>query len=205
MSSEYLGGNIKPFRELLQLLLSNTVLAANDPGPQLIWPGEDRDSAILTGRGRPPQPLPLRNGAFLKLAIGLFIDRPTKRVKVSDSAYQYQMDADPNSKAWIFRYDYIRDPAIRYQATTQYPYPHAHLQVNADLLVKAELPKKSLSRVHFPTRRMPFEGVIRLLAEQDQFGVPCAQPASLWRPLLSEAEAQFLAVAHEAPLGPSAG
>jgi hypothetical protein len=141
------------------------------------------------------------------LAIGLFIaDTPDgRRVKVSDSAYQYQLDADPDSKAWVFRYDYIRDPSTRYKTSEPYPYPQAHLQVNGNLAVKATLPKGSLAHVHFPTRRMPLEGIIRLLAEREQFGVPCAESPDVWRPLLTAAEAEFLSIAHDAPLGPVGG
>jgi hypothetical protein len=140
------------------------------------------------------------------MAIGLFIENTPngKRVKVSDSAYQYQADADPDTKNWIFRYDYIRDPSAMYKGSQPYPYPQAHLQINAELVVgDIRPPKGSLAHVHFPTRRMPFEGIIRLLAEAEQFGVPCADPPEVWRPLLATAEAEFLAIAHDAPLGPA--
>ena len=113
------------------------------------------------------------------------------------------LDSDPDTKAWIFRYDYIRDPARRYKDSQPYPYPQAHLQVNGDLVTKIRLPRGSLSHIHFPTRRMPLEGIIRLLAEEEQFGVPSAEPPEVWRSLLSMAEAEFLAIAHDAPLGPS--
>lgn len=140
------------------------------------------------------------------MAIGLFIEGTPegRRVKVSDSAYQYQVDPDPDTKNWIFRYDYIRDPSAVYKESEPYPYPQAHLQINAELTIAGiPLPKGSLSHVHFPTRRMPLEGVIRLLAEEEQFGVPCADRPEIWRPLLATAEGEFLAIAHDAPLGPS--
>lgn len=190
----------------MQLLLSHTILEAHHPGPGLYWPTGRRDRADLAGRGKPQEPLPLRDGRFLKVGIALFIADTDKgrRVKVSDSAYQYQADPDPNTKNWIFRYDYIRDPTARYNDSQPYPYPQAHLQINAELLVgDIKLPKGSLDHIHFPTRRMPLEGIIRLLAEEQQFGIPCADPPDIWRPLLSAAEAEFLPIAHEAPLGPS--
>jgi len=91
-----------------------------------------------------------------------------------------------------------------YKGSQPYPYPQAHLQINAELVVgDIRPPKGSLAHVHFPTRRMPFEGIIRLLAEAEQFGVPCADPPEVWRPLLATAEAEFLAIAHDAPLGPA--
>jgi hypothetical protein len=99
------------------LLLSHTILQAHHPGPILVWPGGRRDLAVLAGRGQPQEPLPLRDGRFLKLGMGLFIADTIdgKRVKVSDSFYQYQTDADPNTRNWIFRYDYIRDPTAHLQ------------------------------------------------------------------------------------------
>ena len=190
----------------MQLLLSHTILEAHHPGPGLYWPTGRRDRADLAGRGKPQEPLPLRDGRFLKVGIALFITDTDKgrRVKVSDSAYQYQADPDPNTKNWIFRYDYIRDPTARYNDSQPYPYPQAHLQINAELLVgDIKLPKGSLDHIHFPTRRMPLEGIIRLLAEEQQFSILCADPPDIWRPLLSAAEAEFLPIAHEAPLGPS--
>lgn len=116
------------------------------------------------------------------------------RLKVSTASFQYQAEADPGTDAWIFRYDYLRDSAGD-------PHPQSHLQVNAELIVPDTLPMhRPLARVHFPTRRMPLEGVIRLLAEQ--FDVPTAQPPEYWRPLLAEAERAFLTIAHDPPLGP---
>jgi hypothetical protein len=49
---------------------------------------------------------------------------------------------------------------------------------------------------------MPLEGVIRLLA--DQFAVPCARDAAVWRPVLTEAEREFLKIAHVPLTGPDA-
>ena len=67
------------------------------------------------------------------------------------------------------------------------------VQINAGFRGQA-VPAVDLHRVHFPTGRMPLEGVIRLLA--DQFGVPCAEDASTWRPVLAETERAFLDIAH---------
>jgi hypothetical protein len=116
--------------------------------------------------------------------------------RVRTSSFQYQQDADPGTDAWIFRYEYLRDPG------TGYPHPQSHLHINGDLAVAGVLPqRRALGRVHFPTRRMPLEGVIRLLAEE--FDVPTATPPDVWRPLLAEAERAFLEVVHEVPLGPT--
>ena len=140
------------------------------------------------------------------MGIVLFTE-PTDKgnfVKARSSAFQYQADSDPDSKDWIFRYDYIRDPSKAYKGSKPYPFPTAHLQINANLVApNITLPKGTLAHIHFPTRRMPVEGVIRLLAEPDQFGVPTSSPPEVWRRLLAASEAEFLQIAHEAPLGPS--
>lgn len=206
LSADYRQGRIEPFRDLIQFLLSRTILARNDPGPRLYYPRGRRDRADLAGQGQPQNPLPLRDGRFLKIGIGLFTESTDKgnRVKASNSAVQYQTDSDPDTKNWIFRYDYIREPSKAYEGSKPYPFPTAHLQVNANLVAaNVALPKGALLHIHFPTRRMPFEGVIRLLAEPDQFGVPTNAPPEVWRPLLAASEAEFLQIAHEAPLGPS--
>lgn len=37
-----------------------------------------------------------------------------------------------------------------------------------------------------------------------EFGVPCNQPATVWRPMLAEAERSFLEIAHQPLSGPAA-
>lgn len=197
---------MRPFRDLIQLLLSHTILARDHPGPQLWFAPGRRDRADLAGRRQPQDPLPLRDGNFLKMGIGLFTEATAEgnRVKSSNSAFQYQSDPDPDTKNWIFRYDYIRDPSMAYESAKLYPFPTAHLQVNANLVAPGiTVPKGALAHIHFPTRRMPFEGIIRLLAEPDQFGIPTSSPPEVWRRLVAASEAEFLQIAHEAPLGPS--
>lgn len=56
-------------------------------------------------------------------------------------------------------------------------------------------------RIHFPTRRVSLEAVIRLLIQE--FKVPPRKPAEFWRSLLSESEAIFLDIAHQSRAGPS--
>jgi len=82
-------------------------------------------------------------------------------------------DDDPDAgDAWIFRYDDLRE------RRAGEPHPPTHLQINRNLNVQGVLPAiRPLSRLHFPTGRMPLEGVIRLLIEE--FGVECALPRGL--------------------------
>jgi hypothetical protein len=146
--------------------------------------------------GTPVDPLPLRDGRYLRLSMSFYYGADGW-TRVAESSFQYQREADPGTNdMWIFRYDYLREPG------TGNPHPHSHLQINGHLAVADILPEhRPLSRVHFPTRRMPLEGVIRLLA--DQFGVPTTELPEHWRPLLTEAETGFLRIAHEGQLGPA--
>jgi hypothetical protein len=143
----------------------------------------------------PLEPLPVRDGRYLRVAISLYLDHEDNDyLKVSTSSFQYQVNPDPNTDSWIFRYDYLRQP-------TPEAHPSAHVQVNAHLIPADVLPDSHpLNRIHFPTRRVPLEGTIRLLA--DEFHVGCGEPPEIWRPALSEAERAFASIAHEPPLGP---
>jgi len=129
----------------------------------------------------------------LRLSLTLFRE-PTDqgfRIKVADSAYQYQ--ADREGDEWIFRYDFLRNPRA--------PHPASHLQINGvipDGWLPADTP---LSRIHFPTERISFEAVIRLLIEE--FGVTANEPPGLWRPLLAESEGLFMGIRHRSISGPS--
>ena len=140
-------------------------------------------------------PLPLTDGRFLKFTMSLFIEQTDQgpRIKVKESSFQYQVDASPDTEAWIFRYDYTREP--------HGSHPQAHLQINGDLRTENVLPaNRPLGRIHFPTRRMPIEGVIRLLIEE--FAVPAVDQH--WRAILTAAENEFWLIVHEPPLGPPA-
>jgi hypothetical protein len=172
------------------------VLKKNHPGPRLWYASDGNpDHWEVGGLALPLEPLPIRNGRFLKVALDLFRDHEDRGyLKVATSSFQYQTDQDPNTKAWVFRYDYLRQP-------TPNAHPSAHLQVNAKPLINDVLPNRvPLGRIHFATRRVPLEGAIRVLA--DEFRVECAEPPEIWRPVLGEAERLFARIAHEPPLGP---
>jgi len=134
------------------------------------------------GRGRAQKlirgskgPIPLRDGRFLRLTISLYIEPTEKgpRFKTWQSSFQYQKDFD--GKDWIFRYDYLRAP--------EGSYPSAHVQVRGQH-----------ERIHFPTMRVPFEAIIRCLA--NDFNVPCHAPKEVWRYILHHTELDFLAIHH---------
>jgi len=173
------------FRDLVSLLLNLTVLRQPEGGVRLDYGPLGRDRAVLEGRGR-EDPLPLNDERYLRLFVSLRLV-PTehgRRLKVEQSAYQYQ--ADRAGERWIFRYDYLRMPPT--------PHPAAHLQIRGALTEDCLPPHALLERLHFPTHRVSLEAVIRLLA--DQVGVPCNEPTEVWRPVLTESERLFLLIAH---------
>lgn len=175
----------------MQLLLQLTVMDHPHDFVQLgrERPGPDRaPRRVLGGRGGlPTRPVRLHNGRYLRVSVALWLaDTPDgRRLKVSDSSYQYQADEQGDQE--IFRFDYLRQPH-RLE-------PAAHLNLYGDLSVPGVLPPgKPHSRVHYPTGRVPIEAVIRLLA--DDYAVPCATDESVWRPVLAASEAAFRQVAH---------
>jgi hypothetical protein len=145
---------------------------------------------VLGGWGGPDDPLPLRDGRYLRLTVRLYIAPPAEqhRLKVAQSSFQYQLDREGDR--WVFRYDYLRIPPDLH--------PAAHLQINGRLAEESLQPARPLSRIHFPTSRVSLEAVIRLLA--DEFGTPSGTEHDVWRPVLSETERAFLQIAHY-PLG----
>ena len=176
------------FGSLEQLLLGLTVMRRNQ-AVHVGW-GRNRDTVVIEpqgrcdAKGRAP-PLQLTNGHFLGLTVQLFLDRLTKRLKVSGSRFQYQLDAE--GEKWVFRFEYIRDP--------QNQHPAAHVHVRGALRERVLAPGLPLERVHFPTGRVSLEAVLRLLA--GAFGVRCNEPETLWRPALDEAERAFESVARK--------
>lgn len=175
----------EPFRELVSVLLSLTILRRGS-GIGLFYLTGRRDRGVVAGLQSFTDPLVLTNGHYWRLSITLYVAPPSEnlRLKVEESSFQYQTDRD--GKNWVFRYDYLRKPP--------HQYPGAHLQIRGTLSEDV-LGQGRLEKVHFPTWRIPFESVIRLLA--DQFRVPCNSPPELWRPVLAESERAFAEIAHK--------
>jgi hypothetical protein len=175
------------FRDLAQLLLGATVLA-DGQAVRLSGRGGRRgdEVRVLAGMAGPTDPLRLRDGRWLRLAVTLYLDRGTNDwLKVRKSSFQYQVDRDGDRP--IFRYDYLRVPGSEE--------PPAHLNIYGTLATPEVLaPDRPLSRVHFPTNRVSIEAGIRLLA--DDFAVPTATDDSIWRPLLAASEGIFHQIAH---------
>lgn len=178
-----------PFVDLLNLLLRLTILAPE--GAARLFYGPDPLRCVIGGWS-PLDPLPLRDGRFLRLTMSLYIDTGDRNfLKVEQVSYQYQVDE--RGDEWVFRYEYLRNPEHRY--------PASHVQVNASLRAAGVLPAGiRLERIHFPVGRFAVEWIIRLLAEQ--FDVPCAEPPAIWRPVLAESESVFASIAHRPSSGP---
>jgi hypothetical protein len=178
------------YRELCSLLLRLTVV--RDQSSVVIIGGPRREVRLLTGFGAAP--LLLTDGRFLRMSVQLSASPGVGGpFRVTKASYQYQQDAAGDD--WVFRYDYLREPAGS-------PHPAAHLQVRGTLAARATLaPGRQLERVHFVTGRVSLEAVIRVLVEQ--FGVPARSPAATWRPVLAETERQFLEDAWQPLSGPA--
>jgi hypothetical protein len=190
LTAEYMKGGPRAFdafRDLTQQLLAATVLA-DGQHVRLSGRGGRRgdDVRVLAGMAGPTDPLRLRDGRWLRLAVTLFLDRAAGDwLKVRKSSFQYQADHDGDQP--IFRYDYLRVPH-----STE---PPAHLNLYGTLDVPDVLPpQRPLSRIHFPTSRVSMEAGIRLLT--DDFAVPTATAPTSWRPLLAASETTFDRIAH---------
>ena len=179
------------FGDLASLILHQTVL---DPsGVVRLTYGPRREEPVLGGAAGPGDPVLLTDGRYLRLTMQLFFeDTPPhgRRAKVKMSSFQYQLDRE--GEQWIFRYDYVREPPE--------PHPAMHLQIRGTLKEPSLPADRPLERIHFPTQRVSLEAVIRLLVEQ--FGTPARERAEVWRPLLAETEAAFLAIAPRTLSGP---
>jgi hypothetical protein len=188
LTEQYKRGNIPAFVRLVRLLLSETVAAQGwEARVHATYPGRDRTEAYLGGP-LPKDLIRLRDGRWLRLAISVYVEQRKEGPYqiVRSSSYQYQATQDHQS--WIFRYDYLRESPLRE--------PGAHLQVRGALAEAGVLPEhQPLANVQFPTRRVSIEAIIRLLAIE--FGVPCRSEPARVNALLSEAEAPFMAIAHE--------
>jgi hypothetical protein len=175
------------FRDLVQLLLGVTVLAARE----FVTLVERRGAPgrVLGGRQGPTSPLQLRDGRWLRVAYSLYLEPQetgSPRLKVEQSSIQYQSDEEGQCE--IFRYDYLRQDGAEH--------PSAHLNVHGALTQPDVLqPGRSLARVHFPTARVSLEAVLRLLITD--FGVPSAEPEDVWKPVLAESEMTFQQIAHQ--------
>ena len=187
LTEQYKAGNPKSFdavRDLFSLLLHKTVVEST---ARVVKVGSRKTDVAMIQGGGPGELVQLTNGRFLRVTIGLGLERTENgsRCKTKTSTFQYQ--SDDTRDRWIFRYDYLREPND--------PHPGTHLHIRGRLSEDCLAGDQPLERIHFPTRRVSMEAVIRLLI--DQFHVPANSPDETWRPLLQESEKLFYEVAYD--------
>jgi hypothetical protein len=201
LSQSYQAGGeqaLRAFEELASLLLHLTVLKPT--GQVRLARGPDRRRAALGSVGGARDALPLNDGRFLRLGVGLHLARQAPRSRrelltVEKASYQYQRErTGRDGGGWIFRYDYLCQPGPD-------AHPASHLQIDGQLAHPEVLPGGlALRRIHFPVGRIGLEAVIRLLA--DEFLVPTNEEPHVWRAALAESERLFLEIALQPLSGP---
>jgi hypothetical protein len=129
-------------------------------------------SYLPPGIRLPPfYPVPLGNGHFLGIRIRL---RLSKGAAMTEAAsISYWSSGELVDESWIFRYDYERAEA----EAGGYQYPVAHLHVNAT--PPSYRGSKPFPRLHFPTRRLSLEEIIRHLIVEHDVPTLCPQDEAL--------------------------
>jgi hypothetical protein len=182
------GGNGAPkkFADLVGFLLGLTVVKNPSGGRVILDKSKRANQFVLSGWNTLGSPIPLANGEFLRLAMTLYTDEKDHQfLKVLKSNCQYQRDEAGDK--WIFRYDFSREPGNKYAAS--------HIQVRGQLTEAVQLRKQTLENVHFPTRRISIESILRLLI--DDFNIKPNQDDGIWRAALAASEGEFYRVAHQ--------
>lgn len=88
------------------------------------------------------------------------------------ASYSYWLQAAEARDSWLVRWEYYRSPP-----RAGYPYPLAHVHVNAALASGS-----AIGQLHIPTRRVPLELVVlHLITEWD-----VTPRIDEWRPVLNE-------------------
>lgn len=183
-------GRFNAFCDLTQKLLSLTVMADGQRiGLDRSW--IDNRTRLLVGRSQDNElnTVRLRDDRYLRVTMTLRITS-NDRFACPRSSFQYQ--ETEGEQAEIFRYDYLR--------AQKDDHPRAHLNIHGRLDHGVLGVNKPLQDVHFPTGRIPLEGVIRLLIVQ--FKVPSATPAEVWTPVLATSETAFLEICDQPLSGP---
>jgi hypothetical protein len=113
-------------------------------------PGDPAQFTLACLRGTTPISLGL-HGTSLRLLVAETFEISGQHLETTKCQYRLSLREDKQS--WLIRWEYFRDPP-----TTAYPYPLAHVHVNADLVPGG--PETALAKLHIPTRRVPLELVL---------------------------------------------
>jgi hypothetical protein len=145
---------------------------------------QTRDSALIAHRDqrtRRTSALPLGNGKYLSV---LMLVRIRSGLVTTDArSVGYRCSDDDHGEDWIFRYEYDRRAAAR----GDYPYPIAHLHVNASPVCYEG--SKPFPDLHLPTRRLSLEEIVRHLIVEH--GVPTIGSREEALGFLDEQQAEF--------------
>lgn len=144
-------------------------------------PGTEDHFTIACLEGRRTTSFAL-NGSPLRLHLAHTVE--VEGEKCHTVTYAYRLMTADSKGAWLARWEYFRRPP-----KPDYPYPLAHVHVNAALIDRAaeSLLPKPLLHVHLPSARVPIELVLwHLLAE---WGV--ASKTDDWQALLRESLSGF--------------
>ncbi len=149
----------KAFGELVQAMLSNTILKDNEK-VRCIFSYEE-NHGILESQ-KIGMPVGLRDGRFLYLRYD--VELSGDKLSVIKSTIQYQRSpVEPLGE--IFRYDYkqqIVSQGLSYEERKN-QLPESHFHIYADMPDKAFLYKETLDRQHFSCGRVSIESIIRML------------------------------------------
>jgi hypothetical protein len=97
------------------------------------------------------------NGSSLLLRVQQKIEVVGERCQTV--TYQYRLQRNGDRESWLVRWEFYRE-----RPRVDYPYPLAHLHLNANLADSGE----DVHGFHFPTRRVPIELVLwHLIVEWD--------------------------------------
>ena len=171
------------FQNTLNRTLNKTVSHA-----RLLTLASSTDPSVATISYLPPgfrlppfHPVPLGNGHFLGIRIRV---RLSRRAATTEAAsISYWSSDELMDENWIFRYDYEGAEA----EAGGYQYPVAHLHINAT--PRSYRGAKPFPRLHFPTRRLSLEEIIRhLIVEHD---VPTLCPRDEALAFLEQQQEEF--------------
>lgn len=129
-------------------------------------------SYLPPGIWLPPfQAVPLANGHFLGIRVRVRLSKGAATTEAASISY-WSSDALLD-ETWIFRYDYERSEA----EAGSYQYPVAHLHINAT--PRSYRGSKPFPRLHFPTRRLSLEEIIRHLIVEHDLPTLCPRDEAL--------------------------
>lgn len=116
---------------------------------------DNRRQLVLGGLNNPSVALDrLDNGVYFAMFQGLTTD-PARPLGIHRYRYEYRIGWGPEKGDWLFRYEYVENPAAEYEG--QYIYANSHMHINAEPNARflADFPSR-----HFPTGKLWLEQIL---------------------------------------------